>query len=70
VMNQPESALEALARAEALDPGNAQAPYAAATIYSHLQRTEEAAQAARRALKIDPNYREAAELLRMLSAPR
>ncbi len=65
--NEPDLALAALARAEALDPHNAQAPYAAATILARQQRTREAADAARRALRIAPNYREAAELLRMLS---
>ena len=65
--NEPDLALAALARAEALDPHNAQAPYAAATILAREQRTREAADAARRALRIAPNYRQAAELLRMLS---
>ncbi|MEP6672463.1 MAG: ammonia-forming cytochrome c nitrite reductase subunit c552 [Chthoniobacter sp.] len=64
---QAGPALEALARAEALDSQNAQAPYAAATILANLRRGREAADAARRALKIDPNYREASDLLRMLS---
>ncbi|MGB8168271.1 MAG: tetratricopeptide repeat protein [Chthoniobacteraceae bacterium] len=66
--NQIELALIALARAEALDPGNPQAPYAAATILARQQRTREAEQAARRALRVAPNYPEAAELLRVLSA--
>ena len=66
--NEIDPALAALARAEALDPGNAQAPYAAATILARQQRTREAAEAARRALRIAPNYSEAAELLRMLSS--
>jgi predicted CXXCH cytochrome family protein len=65
--NEIEPALAALARAEALDPHNAQAPYAAATILARQQRTREAADAARRALRIAPNYRAAADLLRMLS---
>jgi tetratricopeptide (TPR) repeat protein len=65
--NEIDPALAALARAEALDPGNAQAPYAAATILARQQRTREAVDAARRALRIAPNYGEAAELLRMLS---
>lgn len=66
--NEIEPALFALARAEALDPHNAQAPYAAATILARQQRIPEAAETARRALRIAPNYREAGELLRTLTS--
>lgn len=66
--NEIDPALAALAQAEELDPGNAQAPYAAATILARQHRTPEAAEAARRALRIAPNYGEAAELLRTLSS--
>lgn len=65
---QPDLAIEALARAETLDPRNPQAPYAAATIFARQQRTREAQEAAKRALQIAPNYSDAAELLRTLSA--
>lgn len=66
--SQPERALEALARAEALDPHDPQAPYAAATILVRLGRVGDAQDAARRALRIAPDYADASQLLRMLSA--
>jgi len=65
--HQADRALDALARAEALDPHDPQAPYAAATILVREQRIPEAEEAARRALRIAPDYAEAAELLRVLS---
>jgi tetratricopeptide (TPR) repeat protein len=66
--NEIEPALAALSRAEALNPHDPQAPYAAATILARQHRTREAEEAARRALRIAPNYRQAAELLRALSS--
>jgi len=62
-----EDALQALASAESADPRDPQAPYAAATILARHGRTAEAQSAARRALRIAPNYSEAADLLRTLS---
>jgi tetratricopeptide (TPR) repeat protein len=66
--NEIEPALAALARAEALNSHDPRPPYAAATILARQHRTREAEEAARRALRIAPNYREAAELLRSLSS--
>jgi tetratricopeptide (TPR) repeat protein len=62
----PESALQSLARAEAVDSSSAQIPYARATILARAGRLDEARAAARRALQIQPNYGDAADLLRTL----
>ncbi len=59
-------ALEALTRAESIDSANPRIPYARATVLARLQRFSEARTAARRALEIDPNFSEAAQLLRQL----
>ena len=61
-----EPALEALVRAESLDSRSPQIPYARATILARLGRTDEARAAARRALELQPSFREAAELLQAL----
>ena len=61
-----ERAVEALLRAESLDAHSPQIPYARATILARLGRTEEARAAARRALELQPAYREAADLLQAL----
>ena len=63
---QPEKALEALSKAEALEPNSPQFPYARATILARLGRNIEAQAAARRALELDPGYRDAAALLQTL----
>ncbi len=60
-------ALESLVRAESLDASSPQVPYARATILARLGRLAEARAAARRALEIQPDYAEAAGLLRTLS---
>ncbi len=62
-----EPALDALLRAESLDARSAQIPYARATILARLGRTEEARQAARRAIELQPSASEARELLNNLS---
>ena len=59
-------ALDALVRAESLDARSPQIPYARATILARLGRTDEARVAARRALELQPAYREAASLLEAL----
>lgn len=59
-------ALAALGRAEALDPGDARIPYAAATILARDNRFAEARAAVRRALQVNPNYREAVLLRQAL----
>jgi Flp pilus assembly protein TadD len=60
--------LEALTRAESANPRDPQAPYAAATILARAGRNREALEAARRALRIAPNYGEAEQLVRQLSS--
>lgn len=65
--DQPAKALETLQRAEQLSPGAAQVPYARATIYARMGKTVEAREAATKALKIQPDYTDAANLLRTLS---
>jgi Flp pilus assembly protein TadD len=61
--DKSEPALNALVRAESLDARSPQFPYARATILARLGRTDEARSAARRALELQPSFREAAELL-------
>jgi predicted CXXCH cytochrome family protein len=65
-LNQPDAAVQSLARAESLNDRSAQIPYARATILARMGRLEEARNAARRALEIQPGYLEAAALLREL----
>lgn len=67
---QPEAALQALAKAESVDPVSARIPYARATILMSLGRLEETAAAASRALELEPNFSEAANLLRMTTQSR
>lgn len=64
---KPEAALQALARAEELLPGTPEVPYARATILLRLGRQEEAREAARRMLRIDPSHPQARHLLELLS---
>jgi tetratricopeptide (TPR) repeat protein len=59
-------ALNALTRAESLDPRSAQVCYAKATVLARLGRTSDARITARRALELQPAFREAAELLQSL----
>jgi len=61
-----DSALESLSHAESFDANSAQIPYARATILARLGRIEEARTAARRALEIQPGYREAEGFLQSL----
>ncbi len=63
---QTESALESLVRAESIDANSPKFPYARATILARLGRIDDARNAARRALEIQPAYAEATELLRSL----
>jgi len=62
-------ALEALARAETLEPSDPRIPYARATILAREKRYEEARVAAKKALGLNPHYREAQALLQALAAP-
>ena len=64
---QPERALEALVRAESLNPLSARIPYARATILVRLGRIEEARTAAQHALELQPDMTESMVLLQSLS---
>jgi Flp pilus assembly protein TadD len=59
-------AIEALLAAETADPHDPAIPYARATIQAQLGRFDEARQAARRALELDPQFTDAAKLLSQL----
>jgi tetratricopeptide (TPR) repeat protein len=65
-LGQTEEALESLLRGEAADPEDARIPYARATILAQLGRKAEAIAAARRALELNPETRDAQELLNEL----
>jgi Flp pilus assembly protein TadD len=66
-MNQPQRAIEALRRGEAAGPSDYAIPYARATIHARLDQRAEAVEAATRALRLNPQFAEAAQLLRSLS---
>jgi tetratricopeptide (TPR) repeat protein len=61
-----QEAVVSLMEAERLATGEADFPYALATVLAQLGREEEAVAAARRALAADPNHAAAAGLLRQL----
>jgi tetratricopeptide (TPR) repeat protein len=63
---QPDAALEALIRAESTEPRDAAIPYARATILAQLGRRDEARLAARRALEVQPGFRDAESLIEAL----
>jgi Flp pilus assembly protein TadD len=65
-MNQPQRAVEALRRGEAAGPSDYAIPYARATIHARLGQRGEAVEAATRALQLNPDFPEAAQLLRSL----
>jgi tetratricopeptide (TPR) repeat protein len=67
-LGQTEEALESLIRGETADPEDARIPYARATVLAAQGRKAEAIIAARRALEINPAFREAKELLEELQA--
>jgi Flp pilus assembly protein TadD len=60
------NAEEALVRAESADSKDPRIPYARATVLARLGKLEEAKAAARRALELDPNFKEAQLLLQQL----
>jgi protein O-GlcNAc transferase len=68
-IEDPGRALEALLRAETVQPDSARIPYARATVLARLGRMKDAGAAARRALELDPDHIEAANLLRLLAHP-
>ncbi|MGN6552346.1 MAG: tetratricopeptide repeat protein [Verrucomicrobiota bacterium] len=59
-------AIQALLRAESVDPRDPGIPYARATIHAQLGQMDEAREAARRALQLNPGFTVAANLLRQL----
>jgi tetratricopeptide (TPR) repeat protein len=59
-------AIAAMRRGEEASPGDASIPYARATIHARLGQTNEARDAAMRALRIQPGYQEAMQLLQAL----
>jgi len=61
-----EQAIQALLRAESLDAHTAEIPYARATILARMGRMNEARRAAQRAVEINPNFRDATQLLESL----
>ncbi|QQL44662.1 tetratricopeptide repeat protein [Sulfuriroseicoccus oceanibius] len=63
--NDLETAATHLKEAERLAPDSPDYPFALATIYYRLQKTNEAISAAERALQINPQYRPAADFLRV-----
>ena len=63
---QPDAAIESLVRSESVAPDDARIPYARATIQAQQGQRKAAAIAARRALEINPAYREARQLLQQL----
>jgi tetratricopeptide (TPR) repeat protein len=63
---QADRALEVLARAESAAPDDPRIPYAQATIFVQVGRRPAARAAAERALRIQPGFSEASELLRQL----
>ena len=65
-MKQPDGAVFALEMAEEAEPNDPEIPYALATILISLERRADAAAAARRALRIAPNYGPAQALLQQL----
>ncbi|MCX7872060.1 MAG: tetratricopeptide repeat protein [Verrucomicrobiae bacterium] len=62
-----QDALSALNRAEVLNEYSAEIPYARATILFNLNKYDEAKQAVLRALKINPNYADAINLLKRIN---
>jgi tetratricopeptide (TPR) repeat protein len=61
-----EDAVRTLRQAEAAHPRDAELPYTRAAILLKLNQREAAREAARRAVELNPNYREAQALLRDL----
>jgi tetratricopeptide (TPR) repeat protein len=67
-LGRTDDAMQSLLRGEATDPEDARIPYARATILAQQGRTAEAVAAARRVLELNPEAREARELLEQLQA--
>ena len=67
-MGRTSEALEMLSQAEKLSAADAQIPYARATILARAGRVEEAEAAARQAIKMQPDFEPARQLLQQLEA--
>jgi tetratricopeptide (TPR) repeat protein len=63
---EPQVAINSLLRAENADPADARIPYARATILARLGKTDEARSTLKQALKIEPGFAAAANLLQQL----
>ncbi len=66
-LGQSPLAVESLVRGETAAPNDPQIPYARATILARLNRPAEAKVAVQQALKLDPNWEAAQQLLQALS---
>jgi predicted CXXCH cytochrome family protein len=66
VLGDSASAVVSLRKGEAADPHDPRIPFARATIHERLHQLPEAREATQRALVIQPDYREAQQLLRGL----
>ena len=64
-----EEAVEAIRKAEAANPRSPEYPFARATVHSRMGEPANAAQAARRALEIQPGFPPALQLLHRLRIP-
>jgi len=67
-LGEIDAAIESLVRGETVEPRDARIPYARATILARRGDRKAAADAASRALEINPNYGEAQQLLQQLGA--
>ena len=65
-----DESIEAILKAEQVAAGNPDYPFARATIHFRKGEQEQAAEAAIRALQINPNHRPAAQFLRQLQQGR
>ena len=64
---EPDKAIEAILRAEQLDPQNPDYPFTRATIHMESRRNDLARQALDRCLEIDPQYPPALEMLQAMA---
>ena len=65
-LGETDAAIRSLRSGETADPRDARIPFARATIHARLRQIAEAREAAQRALIIQPDYRDAQQLLQAL----
>ena len=65
-LGETDAAIRALREAEIADPRDPRIPFARATIHARLRQVAEARESAKRALTIQPDYRDAQQLLQAL----